>query len=100
MVSAAPPEDAGIDLMKLKPLLERLDAKGREAAKILRWGIMVGSGREIPLANQSDASKIPPNCYTFQPATAARARRVGVIRDFSAGEDRLLDGRARRTVAG
>ena len=88
----APADVAGIDSMKLKPLLERLDPLGQEAAKILRWGIMVGSGRMIPLANQSDATKIPSNCFTFQPVMKIVAQRVGVIRDFSTGGGALLDG--------
>ncbi len=92
----APADVAGIDLMNLKPLLERLDPLGRESAKILRWAIMVGSGRMIPLENQSDATKMPPNCFTFQPAIRGKARRVGVIRDFSVGNARLLDGQHHR----
>jgi hypothetical protein len=92
----APDEVAGIELMKLKPLLERLDPQGQEAAKILRWGIMVGSGRMIPLENQSDATKMPSNCFTFQPAVKVKAQRVGVIRDFSIGTARLLDGQEHR----
>jgi hypothetical protein len=90
----APPDVAGIDLLKLKPLLERLDPAGREAVRILRWGIMVGNGRGIPLENQSDARRMPPNCFTFQPDMATKAKRIGVIRDFSTGDDRPLDGRS------
>ena len=89
----APVDVAGIELMKFKPLLERLDPSSREAAKILRWGIMVGSGRMIPLEVQSDATKMPSNCFTFQPEMKVRASRVGMIRDFSVGPDRPLDGR-------
>jgi hypothetical protein len=93
---AAPADVAGIHLMKLKPLLERLNAADQEAVKILRWGVMVGSGRGIPLENQSDATKIPPNCYTFQPDRAIAARRIGVIRDLSALGAAPLDGRERQ----
>ena len=89
----APEEVAGIELMKLQPLLERLDAAGREAVRILRWGIIVGGGRGIPLNRQSDASRMPPSCFTFQPEMAATAKRVGRIRDFSIGDDQLLHGR-------
>ena len=92
----APADVAGIELTKLKPLFERLDPLGQEAAKILRWGIMVGSGRMIPLANQSDATKIPSNCFTFQPVMKIVAQRVGVIRDFSTGDASPLDGRDQR----
>jgi hypothetical protein len=96
----APETVAGIDFGTFKTLLATLDPIGQEAAKILRWGIMVGSGRSIPIEHQSDASKLPPGCYTFQPDTAARAKRVGVIRDFSTGRAFPLDGRehARESV--
>lgn len=89
---AAPADVAGIELMKLKPLLERLDPMLQVAVKILRWGIIVGSGRAVPIADQSDASRMPPNCFTFQPDMAARAKRIGVIRDFSSGDAEPLDG--------
>lgn len=92
----APADSAGIELMKLKPLLERLTPLAREAAKMLRQGAIVGSGRSIPLSEQSDASRVPPVCFTFQPAMVTQARRVGVIRDFSAGTAQLLDGHERR----
>lgn len=91
-VIVEPAAFAGTFLMKLKPVLEQLDAAGQEAAKILRWGILVGGGRSIPLSEQSDATKVPPNCFTFQPAMAAKAVRFGAIRDFSTGRERPLDG--------
>ena len=94
-----PADVAGIELMKLKPLLERLDPLGQEAAKILRWGIMVGSGRMIPLDKQSDATKMPSNCFTFQPARKTEARRVGVIRDFSKADAQPLDGLERVAIS-
>jgi len=46
----------------------------------------------IPLSKQSDATKMPSNCFTFQPAMKIVAQRVGVIRDFSTGGGALLDG--------
>jgi hypothetical protein len=90
----APPELAGVDLFKLNPHIATLDVAGQEAARILRWGAIVAHGRMIPLELQSDATKIPPNCYTFQPEMKVKAIRVGVIRDFSSGNARPLDGRA------
>lgn len=94
----APPELAGARLETLKPWLGTLDPGLREAAKLLRWGVMIAHGRSIPLADQSDASLMPPNCFTFQPEMAARARRVGVIRDFSLGGASPLDGRVEALV--
>jgi hypothetical protein len=80
----APENLAGQTLDKLRGFLEVLGAGDQEAIRLFRWAIMIASGRSIPMEHQSDATKIPPNCFTFQPVTAARAKRVGVIRDFSA----------------
>lgn len=91
----APPEVAGLGLEKMRPWLDTLDPPALEAARLLRWGVMIAHGRTIPLADQSDASRMPPNCFTFQPETAARAKRIGVIRDFSAEAAEPLDGRMR-----
>lgn len=79
----APADLAGMTIDKIRPWLESLDPAMQEAAKVFRWGIMIASGRSIPLENQSDAKRMPPNCFTFQPDVAARAKRVGVVRDFS-----------------
>jgi len=80
-----PAELAGTALDKLRPWLDTLEPLQREAAVLLRWGNMLANGRTIPLERQSDASRMPPNCYTFQPERAAHARRIGAIRDFSTG---------------
>jgi hypothetical protein len=79
----APAELVGLRLDRMGRWIEGLEAPQREAARILRWGTMISHGRAIPLADQSDATKMPPNCHTFQPHNAARATRVGVIREFS-----------------
>jgi hypothetical protein len=80
-----PADMNGMTLFTIQPKLERLDNTGKEEVRILRWGTIIAHGRTLPLDKQSNASKIPPNCYTFQPAMAAQAKRVGVIRDFSEG---------------
>jgi hypothetical protein len=90
----APADIAGMTLLTIQPFLERLDDAGREAVRILRWGTMIANGRTLPVEDQSDARQMPPNCYTFQPDIAARAERVGVIRDFSTGAAKPLDGSA------
>jgi hypothetical protein len=89
----APEEIAGLDLLKLGGWIATLDPTMQEAARVLRWGSLIANGRTIPLAQQSDATRMPPNCYTFQPEMARKARRVGVIRDFSKGTAQPLGGR-------
>lgn len=86
-----PVEWAGITLNRLRPLLELLDPRQQEAARLLRWANMIANGRTIPLEQQSDASRMPPGCYTFQPQRAAQAKRVGVIYDFSDGTRQPLE---------
>lgn len=81
----APAELAGVRLDKMGRWIETLDPEMREAARILRWGTMIAHGRSTPLEDQSDATRMPPNCHTFQPHNAALAQRVGVIREFSRG---------------
>lgn len=83
---AGPAELAGRNLMQLRDWIDALDPAMREAAKILQWACLIAHGRQIPLAHQSDATRMPPNCYTFQPAMARQAVRVGEIVDFSRGE--------------
>jgi hypothetical protein len=89
----APAELAGLSLFKLGPWIETLSPDMQEAARVFRWGSLIANGRLIPLADQSDATRMPPNCYTFQPDRARIAKRVGVIRDFSNGNEKPLDGR-------
>jgi hypothetical protein len=81
-----PAELAGQTLDKLRGWIDSLDPQRQEAARLLRWGNMIANGRIIPMSRQSDASRMPPNCYTFQPHRAAVAKRIGVIRDFSRGQ--------------
>jgi len=78
---------AGESLWDLRDWMAQQDAATQEAARLLRWGNMLANGRTIPLADQSDASKMPPNCYTFQPERAQVAQRVGEIKDFGPGGD-------------
>jgi hypothetical protein len=81
----APAELSGLTLDKLNPWIASLDARQQEAARLLRWGAMIANGRTIALERQSDAGRMPPNCYTFQPDRSVHARRVGVIRNFAPG---------------
>ena len=92
MTLRAPAELADLSLLELGPWIASLDASTQEAARLLRWASMVAHGRTIPLADQSDARKLARgSCYTFQPETAARAERVGEIRDFSQSGAAPLD---------
>jgi hypothetical protein len=88
-----PPDLSGYSVHNMRPYIDALPPEAREAARVLRWGGLVALGRTIPLEMQSDASRMAPNCYTFQPERAAQARRVGEIRDFSAGTAEPLDRR-------
>lgn len=80
-----PVEAAGTRLDNMRTWIDSLDPKLQEPARLLRWGNMIANGRIIPLAQQSDATKMPPSCYTFQPQRAVVATRVGLIKDFSDG---------------
>lgn len=83
-VLVAPVELAGRTLPALRDAIAGMPADRTEAARLLQWGGIVAHGRTIPLGQQSDATRIPPNCYTFQPERAAVAERVGRVIDFSA----------------
>lgn len=82
---------AGTSLEKMRTWIDTLDPATQEAARILRWGSFLAHGRVLPMEKQSDARRMPPNCYTFQPQRAVLAKRVGVIRDFSKGGAQPLD---------
>lgn len=86
-----PAELTGRRLDQLKPWIDSLDPQRQEAARLLRWGAILAHGRIIPMERQSNAMRMPPNCYSFQPQRAIHAQRVGIIRDFSTGTAQPLD---------
>lgn len=86
-----PESAAGCCLDRLRSWIDGLDQPLQEPARLLQWGNMLANGRIIPLQNQSDATRMPPSCYTFQPERAKLAERIGRIRDFSQGNDQPLD---------
>ena len=90
-VLVAPDGLAGTHLMQLRDWIATLDPATREVARILQWAALIAHGRSIPLADQSDATRMPPNCFTFQPDRAKRAVRIGEIVDFSMGARQPLD---------
>lgn len=85
-VLVSPDDAAGASLFRLRDWIESLPENRKEAARLLQWGTILAHGRAIPMAQQSDASRIPPNCYTFQDERRHVARRVGAVRDFSADQ--------------
>jgi Protein of unknown function (DUF2889) len=89
---------AGMTLDNMRTWISSLDPTLQEAARLLRWGNMVANGRIIPLDQQSDATKMPPNCFTYQPHRAVVAERVGMIRDFGAGAAQPLDDNRQQPV--
>ena len=89
-VLVEPMELAGIPLGGLRDWIGALDGPMKEAARILQWATFVAHGRAIPLGQQSDASRMPLNCYTFQPDRAAHAVRSGLRHDFSQSGRPLL----------
>lgn len=86
-----PAELAGMSIMNTRSWIDSLEPGKQESARLLSWGSVVAHGRVIPIERQSDASRMPPNCYTFQPEQAARARRIGEVRDFSDGTVQPLE---------
>ncbi len=86
-----PAELAGTKLNDMRSWMDTLDPAQQEAARILRWVSMIAHGRTIPMDKQSDASRMPPSCFTFQPERAAEAQRIGKILDFSHGTVQPLD---------
>jgi hypothetical protein len=69
----------------MRTWIDSLAPELQEPARLLRWGNMIANGRIIPLAQQSDATKMPASCYSFQPQRAVIAKRIGLIKDFSDG---------------
>ena len=89
---AEPPELAGMSMLgNMEPWLSAQSPQLQEADRLLRWGMLIAHGRSIPLAQQSDATSMPPNCFTFQPERAVVAVRVGKIKDFSGGQSQPLE---------
>jgi hypothetical protein len=87
----APADVAGLSLFKLRGWIDSLPPASREAARLLQWGTILAHGRTIPLAEQSDATLLPPSCFTFQPENRGAAQRVGRIIDFSDGPAEPLE---------
>lgn len=94
MAFTAPEALAGRTLFELGPYVGSLDPATAEAARILRWATIVGSGRTLDIpAGLSATEYANGSCYNFQPERAAgSARRPGADVDLSApGMEPLAD---------
>ena len=80
-----PPALAGRTLFTLRDWIADLPPAEQEPARLLQWAAIIAHGRTIPIERQSDATKMPANCYTFQPERARIAKRIGESLDFSEG---------------
>ena len=98
-VLCEPAEVAGKTLFSLRDWIGSLTGMPQESARLLQWAAIVAHARTMPLEEQSDAGKLSPNCYTFQPERADIAVRNGERRDFSAGSHEPLDGFGERVLA-
>lgn len=79
---AAPAAIAGRGLRELGDWIAGLDDGDKEAARLLRWGVMLSGGRAIVI--EKDTERLPQGkCYTFQPERFAVADRLGAILDLS-----------------
>ena len=82
-VLVSPAEVVGTSLFKLRGWIGSLPPAEREAARLLQWATLIAHGRAIPMERQSDATRMPANCFTFQPGRSEHAVRVGEVVDFS-----------------
>ncbi|MCX7282762.1 MAG: hypothetical protein NTX28_01735 [Novosphingobium sp.] len=81
----------GVSLFKMRAWIETLPSDLQEAARILQWATLLAHGRVIPMERQSDATRMPPNCFTFQEDMKKTALRVGKVLDFGQGPRAPLD---------
>jgi hypothetical protein len=77
---------AGQQLMEMRAWIESLNPAQQEAARMLRWANIMAGGRQITLSQWSDATRMPSNCYTFQPERKTTARFVGTVHKFNVGD--------------
>lgn len=83
----SPPELAGRTLRELGEPIGAMAADEAEAARILRWGALMASGRQIDRSRQLGEWTREPVCHTYQPENLARAtanydRNIVVGNDF------------------
>jgi hypothetical protein len=78
-------EPGGRSLFDLRDWIATLAPEVQDDARMLQWGSIMAHGRTMPLAERSDAAKLPANCYTLQPQNKHQAMRTGREFDFSVG---------------
>lgn len=88
----APAAIAGLGYKEMGPWIASLSPAEEEMARLLRGVAVISHGRQIPMEKQSDATRIPPNCHTFQPGQREHAVRVSGIHDFTTAIHGPLDG--------
>lgn len=88
----APASIAGLGYKEMGPWIASLAPADEEMARLLRGVAVISHGRQIPMEKQSDATRIPPNCHTFQPGQREHAVRVSGIHDFTTAIHGPLDG--------
>ncbi|WP_226631881.1 DUF2889 domain-containing protein [Novosphingobium profundi] len=88
----APAAIAGLGYKEMGPWIASLSSADEEMARLLRGVAVISHGRQIPMEKQSDATRIPPNCHTFQPGQREYAVRVSGIHDFTTAIHGPLDG--------
>jgi hypothetical protein len=82
---------AGLGLFEMTSWLDAQEGEAAVLGRMLRWVMIVAKGRTMPLEAQSDAQRMPPNCYSFQPLQSAQATRIVNLKDFSKdGEQPLV----------
>ena len=88
-----PSDLAGVSLFAMRDWIAALSPEKQEAARLLQWGTIIAHGRALTMAQHSDSSRIPPNCFNFQPERRDTTRRITThIRDFCDGVARPFDG--------
>ncbi len=80
---AKPAAIEGLSFLELGSWIASLVPLEAEMARLLRGASIISHGRIIPMDRQSDASKVPANCHTFQPGQREHAKRIAGIRDFT-----------------
>lgn len=83
-------EPGGRTLFELRDWIATLEGDAKEDARMLQWGSIMAHGRTMSLAERSDATKLPANCYTLQPEIKGKAVRTGREFDFSTSGRELL----------
>ena len=88
------PDDLdGVSLYAMRDWIANLPPENQEPARLLQWGAIVAHGRAVDWTKPYDGSRMPPNCYNFQPGVRESAVRIGAnVRYFERDGARPFDG--------